>query len=165
MLRLEQTKDLALVAKIFTHPSIYPCLCDDFYPPPEHFWPNDSPTVAYLLVYDGDELLGMFMTHPINGILWEVHHALLPHCWGRRARAAGREYLRWLWSNTQALKVIGFVPSQNQLAIRYAKGLGLVELGRIDRAYMRGGELLDLVIVGTDRPRALSIAFEAALAA
>lgn len=166
MLRLETTRDAELIRSIFTHPSLYPSLTDDFAPPPEHWWPLDSPSLLHLLVYDAGELLGMFMTHAINGILWEVDHALLPHCWrSGRAGEAGKAYLRWLWANTQAQKVIGFAPSSNLLAIRYAKRLGLAELGRIERSYLRSGELLDLVIVGADRPPASGIAFEAALAA
>ena len=151
-MRLECSTDYALIASIMRHPRIYPWLGDDFYPCAEDFSPNESPAVTYLLAFDDGELLGVFMTHPINGVLWEVHHCLLPSAWGRRARAAGKAYLGWLWHSTHALKVVGFTPSDNALAIRFAKSLGLVEIGRLRRSLLRRGVLVDLVIVGKDKP-------------
>ena len=153
MIRLERTLDYELIRSIMTHPQVYPHIADDFMPPPENFWPLESPALFRLLAYDGDELLGLFVTHQINGVLWEVDHCLLPNSWGRRARAAGKAFLAWLWENTAAQKVIGFTPASNRLAVRYALGLGLRELGRIPGATQRSFVLIDLVIVGKDRPK------------
>lgn len=150
-IRIEQTLDYERVASIFTHPKLYPWLSDDFYPPPEQFWPNTSPSVIYLLAFEGDELLGLFMANPINSILWEAHHALLPSCWGARAAVAGEAFLAWLWTHTLCEKVLGFTPGDNKLAIRYAQRLGMKIEGRIKHAIKRRGELHDLVILGQER--------------
>ena len=153
MIRLERTVDYELVRLIMTHPRMYPFLADDFCPAPEDFHPNESPAVVYLLVFDGADPLGCFVTHPINALLWEVHACLLPHAWGRRAREAGKAYLAWLWEFTGARKVVGFIPASNPLMLRYARGLGLTEVGRLTQCYQRAFQLYDLIILGRDRPQ------------
>lgn len=152
MIRLERTLDYELIRRIFTHPKLYPYIFDDFTGAPENFWPMESPALFHLLAYDGEELLGMFVTHSINPLLWEVHHALLPHAWGGRARAAGKAYLAWLWEHTRANTVFGCTPTCNPLAIRFAKSFGLKEIGRLTGCYLRHGELHDLIVLGRARP-------------
>src|SRR5579884_3617144 len=144
MIRLEMTRDYARIAEIMTHPKLYPWIADDFYPAPENFWPLESDALVHLLAFDGDECLGLYITHPINTRLWEVHHCLLPNAWGRRSIEVGRAFETWLWENTQAAKVIGFTPSDNRLALRYAKKLGMKEAGKVTSALQRRFELHDI---------------------
>lgn len=159
MIIFERTRDLDLVAAIMTHSLIYPWIADDFYPAPENFRPNDSEAVHYLLSFDEaqrKELLGVFITYPVNQLLWMVDHALLPHSWGSRERSTarsgaraleiGRAFEEWLWTFTPATKAVGLTPSCNKLALRYARRAGMTEVGRISRCYQRQFELHDLVI-------------------
>jgi len=152
VIRFERTFDLALVASIITHPALYEFLSDDFYSSAEDFRPNDAPQIVRLLAYDEGELLGLVSTSPINAILWQVDHALLPCAWGRRAREVGKAFFAWLWENTAALKAVGFTPGGNALALRYARSLGMRECGRIARCYQKRFQLQDLVIFEKDRP-------------
>ena len=134
-----------------TRPELYRWLRDDDGPDPEEFYPNASPHVHYVLAWDDAELLGVVITHPINTVCWEVHHAILPSAWGARAHAIGLEFERWLWANTPAETAAGFTPACNRLALRYARQHGMRETGRIPRAYRRGGELFDLVVFAKTR--------------
>ena len=152
MIRLERTKDYELVASIMAHPKLYPWIADDFYPSPENFLANDSDAIYYLVAWDDLELLGVCITHPINAILWEVHHALLPKSWGERAAEIARAFDAWLWEYTHAVKAVGFTPSCNRLALRFARRAGMTEVGRVTRAYQRFGQLYDLVIFEKARP-------------
>lgn len=152
-IRFERTRDYELIASIMTHPKLYGWLADDFYPAPENFWPNASESIYYLLAFDGEECLGLCITHPINQLLWEVHHALLPKSWGQRAQRIGEAFEQWLWEFTPAVKAIGFTPSCNRLALAYARRAGMREAGRIERAYQRRFELHDLVIFEKARPK------------
>jgi Protein of unknown function (DUF2824) len=152
MIRFERTKNLQLVASIMTHDALWPWISDDFYPAPEHFLPNADESIFYLIPFDGDEPLGVVITHPINTLLWEIHHALLPIAWGARARAIAEAFWLWLWENTHALKAVGFTPSSHRLAIRFAKQVGMQEVGRITKCYQRQFELHDIVIFEKPRP-------------
>lgn len=137
-----------------TTPGVYEWLADDFYPTPENFWPQMSPAIFHLVAYDGAELVGVYITHPINAVCWEVHHAILPSAWGARARRIGEAYEAWLWENTGAQTAVGFTPTCNRLALRYARVLGMRECGRLPRAYQRRGELFDIVIFAKGRGEA-----------
>lgn len=134
-----------------THPKLYPWLADDFYPVAEDFEPMGGEAIVYLLAFDGHELLGLYITHSINTLLWEVHHALLPHCWGKRALEVGRAFEAFMWEFTPAQVLLGLTPACNRLALRYAKQLGMTESGRLQGAYQRGGERHDLVIFTKNR--------------
>ena len=161
MIRFERTRDYELVARIMTHPRLYSWIADDFYPPPENFWPNASESIFYLLVFDVDEssetktgdgdLLGLIITHPINALLWETHLALLPHAWGETAREIAAAFEAWLWATTPAKKAVGFMPADNTLGIRYLRRVGWREAGRLEACYMRFGRLLDLLIFEKSR--------------
>jgi hypothetical protein len=153
LIRLERTRDYELVAKIMSHPRIYPWIADDFYPAPENFWPHTGENVFYLLAYEGGELLGLIMTHPINGVLWETHHAVLPHAWGARAAQMGAAFFEWLWHYTEAQTCLGITAADNRLALRFARNvLGMQESGRIRRGIRRGAKLHDLIIFTKERP-------------
>lgn len=150
-IRLERTRDYGLIARIMTHPQLYPWIADDFYPAPENFWPMESEAIYYLLALDADDLLGVCMTHPINARLWEVHHAILPEAWGKRALAIARALESWLWENTPARSAIGFTPACNRLACRFAARAGMRQVGRLTGCYQRRSELHDILIFQKSR--------------
>lgn len=152
MIELERTFDMNLVAKIMTHPRLWPHLADDFYPAPENFIPLGGHNIFYLLAKEAGRILGLCITHPINALLWEAHHALLPWAWGRKGHQIGLAFEVWLWQNTQAIKALGFTPSCNTLALRYALKHGMKEVGRVAKCYQRGFELFDIVIFEKARP-------------
>jgi len=153
MITLERTFDYAQVAAIMRHRRLYRWLGDDFYPPAEWFWPMENEQICYLLAREGGALLGVCITHPINPLLWEVHHALLPEAWGPRALEIGRAFEAWLWAHTRAERAFGLTPTDNRLALAYARRLGMQEAGRLARCYQRDGQLHDLIIFSKSRPK------------
>jgi hypothetical protein len=152
LIRLERTFDVELVASIMRHPRLYPHIADDFYPPAEEFVPASGPAIVHLLAYEGDELLGVVITHPINAVCWEIHHALLPHAWGERAHLIGVVFEEWLWKNTLAQTGVGFTAECNRLALRFARRHGMRAVGRLPNAYRKGGKLFDLIVFAKNRP-------------
>ncbi len=151
MITLERTLDYELVRQIMTHPRLYDHLVDDGAPAAELFYPAEHPGIFHLLAREGDEVLGLYITNRINAATWEVHHALLPCAWGDRALAVGRAYEAWMWENTGAQTLLGFTPSCNRLALRYARRLGMTVRGQIPQAWRRGGVLHDLIVLAKHR--------------
>lgn len=154
MLQLHRTKDAALVKQIWTHPALWPWLTDDRAGTPEAWVPQtDNPQIHYLVVHDDGCVLGLYITHPINVALWEVHHAILPSAF-KRTNEIGEAFERWLWENTPAQTAVGFTPAFNRPALKYAKRHGMEPTGILRNSYLKSGRLHDIHIFQKNRPAA-----------
>lgn len=149
----EPTVDVDEIKAIITHVALWPHVTDDFSPSREDYQPVMHPSVLYLIVRDHGVLQGLFFFHPINSILSEIHTCLLPHSWGNTARQIAREMLIWFWENSSCERLVTTVPDYNRLALVFAKAAGMVEYGRNPESYMKGGKLIDLILLGIGRPK------------
>ena len=147
-IRFERTFDYELVRQICTHPQVWRQIADDGTPLPDVWKPLASELMFYVLVYDGDELLGLWMLHPHNAICYEIHTCLLPNGWGDRSRAAAKLFPAWIWENTPARRVITNVPLTNRVALKFAHDAGMTEFGINPLSYLKHGVLMDQVCLG-----------------
>lgn len=151
MITFERAGDLELVRSVMTHPQIYPHISDDGSPPAEEFEPIDHPAVWYVLAFDGDELLGLFMFIPQGAACWEVHTCLLPASWGARAAAAAAGAAAWLFKQTECRRIVTAVPICNRLALRFARQAGMTQYGVNPNSFLKHGELHDQVLLGLSK--------------
>ncbi len=149
---LERSTDYQLIRTIVTHPKLYPHLTDDFSPSAEDFRPVEHETYAYLIVRDGDELLGLFFFHPHTASIWEVHTCLLPGAWGDRGKEAALLSRQWVWDNLTCIRLITNVPSYNRLALRFAQAAGMEQFGVNPDSFVKGNKVYPLLMLGVSRP-------------
>jgi RimJ/RimL family protein N-acetyltransferase len=149
--RFKPEPDLELVRRVLTHPRIYRQISDDGSPPPEEFQPSDHPAVTYLMAYQGEELLGLYVLVPHNSVCWEIHVAMLPTAWGR-ARAATRALFAWLWTHTPCRRLVASIPESNRLALALALDTGMRIFGFNEKSFLRGGRLEGQIMLGLSRP-------------
>jgi RimJ/RimL family protein N-acetyltransferase len=161
MIHIERSKDYALIREIMTHPGVYRHLTDDFSPRAVEFHPLESEALWYLVVWDGNELLGLWMLHPQNGICWEIHTALLPDAWGDKGHRAAKVALEWIWTHTPCRRIVTNVPEDNRLAFRFALAAGMTAYGVNRASFQKNGRLLDQACLGISRPREMPL-FDAA---
>ncbi len=152
MVRFERTEDANLIRSIVTHPEIYKHVSDDGSPAPEDFEPPVNKAVLHVLVFDDEELRGLFTFVQQNFIELEVHTTLLPVARGPFAREASRGVIRWVWENTCYMRIITHVPAYNRLALAFAKRAGLIGFGVDQKSYLKNGKLWDQVLLGVSRP-------------
>lgn len=152
MFEFHRTKDYRAIREIITHPAIWPYVSDDFAPPVEQFQPIENDSIWYVLVKDGDQLMGMWMLVPNSPIWTEVHTCILPEGRGNRAREASILFIEWIWKNTPFLAVTTHVPSYNRLALNFAIRGGMKAVGMIPRSYQKNGHLMDQMVLGTYKP-------------
>ncbi len=152
MIHFERTSDLALIRAIMRQPSVYRGLTDDFCPPAEQFEPLEHPMFWYVLAWEGDELLGLWLFVPQNGVCWEVHTCLLPLAWGDRGRQAAREMAAWIWAHTVCRRIVTAVPEYNRLALQFARAAGMSEYGSNPASFQKHGKLHDQILLGLSRP-------------
>ncbi len=145
--------DADLIKGIITHEKLYDDVTDDFSPSRAEYEPVMHPSVLYLIVRDHGTLQGLFFFHPINAVTFEVHTCLLPHAWGHAARLIAREMLKWLWQETDCVRLVTSVPEYNRKASIFARAAGMKEYGRNPESFMKGGQLYDILLLGISRPK------------
>jgi len=145
-----RTRNLELVEAILAHPEIYPHIGDDYSPAIEDFMPNPHPAIWYVVPHnEACEKVGMFVMVPQNRICWEIHAAMLPDSLTEDKWEAARMLPCWLGKNTECKRLTAAVPSSNRPAIMYGiHGLGMRFVGRQHQAFMKYGQLQDLIILG-----------------
>lgn len=150
---IERTNDMDLVTRVMTDPCVYPYVTDDGSPNPEEFEPVESDLIYYLLVLDySKNVLGLFLVHPQNSIMYEIHTCLLRSCRGLMADEAARLVLQWIFNNTPCQKLITHVPAYNKPALDYAKRSGFTVEGNNSHSFLKNGKLHDQVCLGIKGP-------------
>lgn len=150
-MRIERTADSRLIRSVVTHPSIYPYISDDYSPAASEYEPVITDGIYWLACLRGDDLCGLFMVHPWNGITYEIHTCLLPPFRGPLAREATAAVLAWLFGQTPCQKVVTQVPATHRTAYRLATDSGLKDEGLNRRSFMKHGELIDQHLLGITR--------------
>ena len=149
-MRIEHTHDMNIVTHIMAHPSIYPYVSDDGCPDAEDYEAIDNEALYYLLVLDNDEnVLGLFLIHPHNTILYEIHTCLLSSC--REKDKAAQVVLDWIFKNTPCEKLMTHVPDFNRPALLYAERAGLMREGINRLSFLKNGRLHDQILLGITR--------------
>lgn len=151
-MKFERTFDYELIRSIITHPQIYPAIADDFSPKAGDYKPIESDGVWYVLVRDGDEVLGLWIFIPENGVTWKVHTCLLPTAWGSRAKVAAVQMAEWVWKNTPCKRIVTDVPEYNRLALFFALKAGMTRYGLNPKSYQKDGTLMGQVLLGLSKP-------------
>lgn len=143
MIRIETTTDFDFIRCCITHPRIWPHVsCDGI-----DDLPDDISSSWFVEAIDGGDRLGVFLLHVHNPILVEIHTALLPSAWGASANKAAHALLRFL-AEQGFKKAMTYVPSNNPLALRFARGAGMAQEGMLTNSYPKNGVLLDQHILG-----------------
>lgn len=151
MITFERTRNYQLVGAIMRNPRLYDAAADDFAPARENFRPREDEAIWYILAKDGESILGVFALAPQNTVCWEIHTRLLPASWGAIAAAAARAVVPWIWEHTGCRRLVTVCPSYNRLAIRFAERAGMTRYGVNPASWMKGGELVDQVLLGISK--------------
>lgn len=144
MITVTPTTDMALVERIFRDPSVWGMVIDD--DAPEDWEPPEGPGFDYLLIADDGEPVGVFGL--FGGICRELHTAVLPQARGKGTFEAGQLMLAWLWTNTEARKLVTWVPAFNIAAKIAAERGGMAMEGNNTASFPRGGKLFDTYLFG-----------------
>jgi RimJ/RimL family protein N-acetyltransferase len=142
------------VRQILTLPSIFRHIGDDSTAPRLEFQPVDHPAIWYVMAYDGEEELGVFLLCPENFICWQVHVAMLPSAMIIKGRftECGRQFIEWVWQNTPCLRLVAHVPAFNRLALRFAERAGLQQYGVNKMSFAKKRTLHDQIDLGISKP-------------
>lgn len=144
-----RTNDYGLVRRILTWPEIYATSGDDYTVPAEDFKVYEHPDIWYVLAANGLTGFGLFTLIPENTVCWKLHVGMLPWASTEQKWAAARKLAPWLGANTPCRRLTAMVPANNRTALVYGThGIGMHYVGTQEKAFMKGGMLQDLIILG-----------------
>lgn len=135
---------------ILTDPVIYETITSDNAPPVDQYEPEQA---LYIGGFMG-EIFGLFVFHPKSQILWQTHIQVLP---GYRTYSMefAKKGLEWFWQNTSVLKLCAEIPSKYMNVLNFGLKNGFKIDGRIDNAYLKGGELHSIYYLSLERPHGM----------
>lgn len=90
----------------------------------------------------------MFWLHPLNYITYVAHINMLPQYRGEYALEASQLAINYMLENTPCRKFVTTIPLYYKNAIRFTQKLGFKLEGRLKNAYLKNGQLDDLIIMG-----------------
>jgi RimJ/RimL family protein N-acetyltransferase len=153
MMTFARTRDFARVRAVLTDATQYAMAGDDSTPPAVEFRPNEDPRIVYIAVqHESGAVVGIVTLIPENCICFALHAALLRPLWGARSREALRGAVDWAWRETPARRIVAAVPEYNRLAIKLAMESGFEMFGWNPRAFLKGGQLHNVLHLGVSRP-------------
>lgn len=145
-MKIERTHDMVLVNSIMKDPAIWPHIHEDG--TTDEYRPFDLDGFHWMLVREGDDVLGVFLVHARGQVCFEMHTCLLPKCWGKRAARAAQLLAGWAFHDTDCQKLVTSVPIYNRMALRFALAGGMQQEGINRASYLRNGELIDQIMLG-----------------
>lgn len=147
--KVERSRDAAVIRAICTHPEIFPHVTDDFFPSPEAWTVPDLEHFHFFVAIDDVGVCGFGAFHPRNFACWEAHCGFLVRAYGQVAITAIRQMLDLMLERVP--RIVGEIPISNRRAIAFAKRAGLVEYGINRKSTLRGGQLIDQVCLGLSK--------------
>ena len=152
MIRFEVTRNRRLIEDVVKNRYVWPSIIDDSLIDPDLFIaPIDDRQFTWLVVYDDNCLLGMFMAERCNLVTYEVHTMLLRPAYGRSVDI-GKGALLWAFYNLDNCKrIITEVPSFNSLADKLCRSLNLEFIGVNKLSYQLNGILYDTKWYGVSK--------------
>ena len=140
--------DWDTITSIITSPENWEYMSDDF-DELEGFTPPKGDDKYYLLDGRG----GLFMFYFISPIHAQAHVCALRHARGLKAVNSQKSAIKWIFQNTDCLKITALIPEFNKRVERLSMAVGLKYEGRIEKCYMKHGCLRDQLIYGISKGR------------
>lgn len=99
---------------------------------------------VYFLVCE----IGFFIFHAQNNQMVQGHFAFIKN--GKIAKDYTEKAIKWIFSNTKYVKIIGLIPDFNKKA-KIMAALLMNREGKIKKAFLKNGQLMDLIVYGKDK--------------
>ncbi len=145
-----RTTDRELIRALITHPKVWRWSSEDGMEAAEYEPAVDNPAVWYVAAVEGRTLLGIFVFEPRTSVKYAVHLAIAPSQWARGVESF-KGVIHWAWENIGMQRITGEIPMDAKHADRLARKAGFECVGIEKGAFMRGGVLQDVRIVGLSR--------------
>lgn len=139
--------DMNRVNSLLKNDQIWPAVACDRCDLETFMAPDDA---MYLGAYDGDINAGFFIIYPVNSVTVEIHTIIDPCFWGRSIEFT-KQVIDWIFTETNVMKIITFIPEYNLKAKRLAEKSGMVLEGVVSNSFLKDGELKSQFLYGVSK--------------
>lgn len=145
----QSLKDIDDVLKIVSHKSCFLSAKDDSNVTPEDVAVTILRDPQYLVVKPHDDTLFLFKR--VNEITYEMHVMIIKGPARKKGTQSAIKAARWLFKETECRKIISYIPEFHLASLMYAKVCGLRQEGLMKEAYLKDGQVFDLVVLGATK--------------
>jgi hypothetical protein len=145
--------DSDIIRAVYGSPGTWEAVSDDNTPPLEGIDLStilSNPVMCVLIVDDA----AVFLFHPHNSVMFEMHSAVKPEFRGPQAVEAARMAGFWIFEHTPCMKIITLIPAGNVPAVVLARRGGMVKEGTLTASFLKGGRLIDQYVYGITKEAA-----------
>lgn len=139
--------DMDRVNSLLKNEKIWPAISCDRCDLETFAAPDDA---MYLGAYDGDVNAGFFIIQPVNSVTVEIHTIIDPSYWGRSIEFT-KQVINWIFTETNVMKIITFIPEYNLKAKKLAEKSGMVLEGIVSNSFLKDGELKSQFLYGVGK--------------
>lgn len=145
----KRTFDVELIKSVMLHPDIFETVAEDGQEPGDFKINTDSE--AWVLMFVGDDLIGVYVFHPHNSVTLEIHAHILPEFRKEHSIESGIMALKWFLENGNYKKLIAQVPSVYKNVKNFCLNNGFRVEGINRMSHKKDGQIMDLTLLGITR--------------
>ena len=148
MVRRLDIKDFNFMNHILTHPSILPAITDDG-------WLDENRIIAGEHYLESDQIYvlstgrnNVFIFEPLNAVTYEAHIHCLPAGRKQAAFDASIEVIKWMFKNTNCLKINAITPEIMEYMTRFVSNLRFRREGLSRKSFLKNSVLTNEIYWG-----------------
>lgn len=155
MIRFERTRDLVVIRDLIAAEGSYDAASDDSAPPAAAFTPNMDERIWYVVATESRlvlraRVIGLYTFVPQNTVCFEMHATRV---FGSGAAEASRAAIAWAFAHVDGCRrIVATIRMTNRIAVRAAERAGMTVFGINVASVLKGGALVDQVLLGVTRP-------------
>lgn len=148
-LDVRRTYDPMTIREVMTHPDMFATVAEDGQDPGDYT--PDVQGSCWLAMRDDDELVALYQLQQRNAVTLEIHAQVLHQHRKEYSGATGKAALQWILDNTDAEKVIAWVPEIYPNVRSFTESQGFQIEGVNRKSYLKNGKLHDQTLLGITR--------------
>lgn len=150
-----ETKDPEVIKSVLLCEKVFNCISSDGAPGIEEYEPvTDGYTfIAGIqdVVFGKSVPFGLMIYKQKDSFQWECHFQVIPEYRKTHATEFAEKAINWLWSNTDAIKIVAEIPEMFPNVIKFGEKMGFQREGINRKSYMKNGQICDQVYMGLSR--------------
>jgi len=148
-IKVERTYDTKLVRSILANKRLNMRI---LHVPVEAFDPENQEYIYYLVCKRGETAIGIVLFHAFDNLACcQGHVNYLPEYWGKDLHEYTRQAIKWMFENTDFIKIVALIPDYYAVVLKHAIAAGMKKEGYLTNAVISNGKVDNMTLVGIEK--------------